>query len=192
MDTIYGSFITIVPIAVIISLNILIGRRLRHARNVALRLQRVCAEESRLRLEFTGILLIVSTTFIVLNVPCFVAWCSNYVMVLQRPSVGETPLFQLSDDPTEPDRTRGWLSITRTIFFCNYCVNFFIYSLSGAYFRRYLRRCITCGCAGDGQDDTTNGRGVETRLRRIGPSRTSGQNLQMIATTSAQVISTRM
>jgi len=64
MDTIYGSLITIVPITVIITLNILIGRRLRHARNVAMRLQRVCAEESRLRLEFTGILLIVSTTFI--------------------------------------------------------------------------------------------------------------------------------
>ena len=64
MDTIYASFITVVPIVAIITLNILIGRRLRHARNVALRLQRVCAEESRLRLEFTGILLCVSTTFI--------------------------------------------------------------------------------------------------------------------------------
>ena len=64
MDAIYASFITIIPIVIIISLNILIGRRLRHARKVALRLQRVCAEESRLRLEFTGILLCVSTTFI--------------------------------------------------------------------------------------------------------------------------------
>ena len=64
MDTIYGSLITIVPIVVVTTLNILLGRRLRHARNVAMRLQRVCAEESRLRLEFTGILLIVSTTFI--------------------------------------------------------------------------------------------------------------------------------
>jgi len=67
MDTIYGSLITIVPIVVITTLNILIGRRLRRARQVALRLQRVCAEESRLRLEFTGILLFVSTTFISLN-----------------------------------------------------------------------------------------------------------------------------
>jgi len=63
MDTIYGSLITIVPIIVITTLNVLIGRRLRRARQVALRLQRVCVEESRLRLEFTGILLFVSTTF---------------------------------------------------------------------------------------------------------------------------------
>jgi len=129
MDTIYGSLITIVPIVVVITLNILIGRRLRHARNVALRLQRVCADDSRLRLEFTGILLIVSTTFIVLNVPFFVAWGSNYVRLLQNPHIGETQLFQqLPDNPTESDRARGWVYVTRTIFFCNYCVNFFIYT----------------------------------------------------------------
>jgi len=74
---------------------------------------------------------------------------------MQRTPISDTRLFQLPVNPTEPDRNRGWVYITRTIFFGNYCVNFFIYSLSGAYFRRYLRRCMTCGTAGDGQDDTT-------------------------------------
>jgi len=155
MDTIYGSFITIIPIVVIITLNVLIGRRLRRARQVALRLQRVCAEESRLRLEFTGILLFVSTTFIVLNVPFFVAWCSNYIMFLKRTPIGDASLFQLPEDPTESDRIRGWIYITRTVFFGNYSVNFFIYSLSGAYFRRHLRRCLSCRPNGDIQDGTT-------------------------------------
>ena len=63
MDTIYGALITIVPIVAITTLNVLIGKRLRHARKVSLGLQRVCSDENRLRLEFTGILLIVSTTF---------------------------------------------------------------------------------------------------------------------------------
>jgi len=98
---------------------------------------------------------VVSTTFIVLNVPFFIAWCSNYVRFLQRTPVGETSVFQLPEDPTESDRSRGWIDITRTIFFGNYCVNFFIYSLSGAYFRRHLRHCLSCRLDGDVQDGTT-------------------------------------
>jgi hypothetical protein len=31
------------------------------------------------------------------------------------------------------------LFITRTIFYINYCVNFFLYCLTGAYFRKELR-----------------------------------------------------
>ena len=137
----------------------------------------------------------ISTAFIVLNVPFFVAWCANYIKFQQRaPIVGESQLFQLQVNPTEPDRTLGWVSITRTIFFGNYCVNFFIYSLSGAYFRRYLRSCVTCGRAGNGQDDTTNGRMMDTGLRRKAPSSVSGHNQQMIAmrVTSGRADSTQI
>jgi len=98
---------------------------------------------------------LVSTTFIVLNVPFFVAWCSNYIRFLQRTPIGDTRLqLRLPEDLTAPDRTRGWMYITRTIFFGNYCINFFIYSLSGAYFRQYLRHCFFCRL-GDIEDGTT-------------------------------------
>jgi len=97
-------------------------------------------------------------------------------------------MFQLPNNPTASDRHRGWVYITRTIFFGNYCVNFFIYSLSGACFRRHLKRCMSCGQTADGQEDTTNRRGMDTQLRRMVISRASGQNPQMIATTTGQVI----
>jgi len=90
MDTIYGGLITIIPIIVVITLNILIGRRLRHARNVALKLQRVCAEESRLRLEFTGILLIVSTTFILHTAPGVPPHCGVILMISEGSSACTT------------------------------------------------------------------------------------------------------
>lgn len=99
-----------------------------------------------------------------LNVPFFIAWCSNYVKFLQRTfsGGGEMRMFQLPVDPTESDRTRGWVFVTRTIFFGNYCVNFFIYSLSGAYFRRYLRQLFNCALNERTQDDTTR---ADTVLR---------------------------
>jgi hypothetical protein len=36
------------------------------------------------------------------------------------------------------DYWRGVLHVTRTVFYMNYCVNFFLYSITGAYFRNEL------------------------------------------------------
>lgn len=139
LDAVYGFLITIVPFVIMLCLNLVICRRLRRAKHRSVRLQRVVPEDSKLRLEFTGVLLIVSSTFIVLNVPFFVAWCYNYVQQLIKLDFNAA-----AEASTETERIRGWVFITRTIFYGNYCVNFFIYSLSGAYFRHQLLRNMTC------------------------------------------------
>lgn len=149
MDAVYGCLITVVPFVIMLSLNLLICRRLRRARKLSVRLQRVVAEESRLRLEFTAILLVVSSTFIVLNVPFYVAWCIQYVLSATGAAAGGGGQLiddwsRLIDEPVDMERARDWVSITKTIFFGNYCINFFIYSLSGAYFRHQLLRHVTC------------------------------------------------
>lgn len=139
LDSIYGGSITVIPFVIMLTLNLLICRKLRQTKKRYLR-HRFVTEESSIRLEFTAILLLVSTMFILLNVPYFVAWCQNFLLQIQRISLqpGHT---------VATERTRGWIYVTKTIFFCNYCVNFFIYSLSGAYFRCQLRRNLSC-CLG--------------------------------------------
>lgn len=89
-------------------------------------------EESVIRLEFTLILLVVSFCFIALNVPYFATWlkvflASHYISVSSFAR------------PADLDYFRGVALITRAIFYVNYCINFFLYSITGAYFRRELR-----------------------------------------------------
>ena len=142
LDSIYGGSITVVPFVIMLTLNLLICRKLRQAKRRYMS-QRFVTEESSIRLEFTAILLLVSTMFILLNVPYFVAYCQNFLLQIQR----------ISTQPGHTtERTRGWIYVTKTIFFCNYCINFFIYSLSGAYFRCQLRRNLSC-CLGSAESD---------------------------------------
>lgn len=137
LDSVYGSTITVIPFVIMLTLNLLICRKLRQTKQRHLR-HGILTRESSIRLEFTAILLVVSTAFIVLNVPYFVTWCCNLVSDAHQMS------RSIAETQTEMDTTRGWKYITKTIFFGNYCVNFFIYSLSGAYFRFQLRRQVPC------------------------------------------------
>ena len=141
LDALYASLITVLPFTIITCLNFLIMRRLRLTRQRHLR-AKFASEESTIRLEFTAILMVVSTTFILLNLPYFVMWCYNFEQRLS------TTL--LLSNPTQGERTRGWLYITKTIFYGNYCVNFFIYSLTGGYFRKQLRALFPDCCPGFG------------------------------------------
>ncbi|KAK7475466.1 hypothetical protein BaRGS_00033285 [Batillaria attramentaria] len=130
LDSVYAVMITFVPFVVITIFNLLIIRKLlRHNRRR--RQVRVVTEESVIRLEFTLILLAVSFCFVALNVPYFATWLklfltSNYVSIEQPRR-------------TDLDYFRGVAFITRAIFYVNYCINFFLYSITGAYFRRELR-----------------------------------------------------
>lgn len=127
MDVTFGIFITVVPFFIICILNCLMTRRL-FMRRGSNRFRRI-AHEHQIRLEFTLILLGVSTCFIALNLPYFVVWCFQMYRS-----------YTVSLDYAHNFRqTRELLLITRTIFYLNYCINFFLYSITGACFRKELK-----------------------------------------------------
>nr|KAG5692928.1 hypothetical protein BaRGS_031432 [Batillaria attramentaria] len=130
LDSIYGLSITVVPFLIISILNALIIRKLLH-RYQRHRKINIVTEESIIRMEFTVILLVVSFVFIVLNLPyCFV-WCKRFLLSNSKRTGRE-------DIWADFDNLEGVLMITRVIFYMNYCVNFFLYSVTGAYFRKEL------------------------------------------------------
>lgn len=138
LDSLYAGSITVIPFVIMVTLNLLICRKLRRTKRRYIR-HRFVTEENRIRMEFTAILLLVSSLFIVLNVPYFVAWSHRFLLQLNRFTARPANVL-------ETERSRGWVHVTKTVFFCNYCVNFFVYSLSGAYFRRQLRRHVVACC----------------------------------------------
>ena len=88
---------------------------------------RFCSDDSTsiVKLEFTVLLLVVSTCFITLNLPYFTVWCMR--------------LYNELKSGTKAPHLRGTLYICKTIFSFNYCINFFLYSLTGVNFRRQLK-----------------------------------------------------
>lgn len=118
LDIIYGVTITLVPFILITALNMFIINKLVR-RNRKYRDRSVLTEESVIRLEFTLILLVISLCFIAFNLPYFVVWART----------------AFSGKPVSP----GVVAIVRAMYYLNYCVNFFLYSITGACFRRELR-----------------------------------------------------
>nr|XP_022292111.1 C-C chemokine receptor type 1-like [Crassostrea virginica] len=136
LDCIFVFCIIFLPFVIITVLNAIIIRTL-YVRNKHHRHCKVITEESIIRLEFTVILIAISICFIALNTPYTAIWCKQHLLAR---------LVETSDDPLlvankGPEMT--WninvMFITRTIFYMNYCVNFFLYCLTGAYFRKELR-----------------------------------------------------
>jgi hypothetical protein len=66
-------------------------------------------------------------------IPYFVLWCRNFL----NSKYVSTSVENSSDANLQ--YWRGVLYIARTIFYMNYCINFFLYSITGAYFRREVR-----------------------------------------------------
>ena len=127
LDVIFGLSITLVPFLIITVLNSLIVREL-FLRNI--RSNAMFNEDSRIRLEFTLILLAISFFFVAFNLPYFVVWAFMHLNTGKLMSA-----------------TRGYtgvMNITRTIFYLNYCVNFFLYSITGARFRKSLKELLFC------------------------------------------------
>ncbi|ESO85288.1 hypothetical protein LOTGIDRAFT_130696 [Lottia gigantea] len=129
LDSIYAVLITFIPFIIITVLNTLIMRKL-FLRNKKHRSIKIITEESIIKLEFTIILLVISFVFIALNLPFFCVWCRQFLL-----SVSAT----MNEHARDFDNMHGLLLITRVIFYLNYCVNFFLYSVTGAYFRKELR-----------------------------------------------------
>ncbi|CAG5133303.1 unnamed protein product [Candidula unifasciata] len=131
LDSTFALSITLVPFLLISVLNALIIRRLylRNKRNLK---RYIITEESIIRMEFTVILLVVSFVFITLNLPYFYFWCKRFLHTFNSTVPSRKRAAFL--DQSESD-----LLITRVIFYLNYCVNFFLYSVTGAYFRKEMK-----------------------------------------------------
>ncbi|XP_060555135.1 P2Y purinoceptor 1-like [Ruditapes philippinarum] len=129
LDSIFALLITLVPFIIITILNIMIMRTL-YLRNY--RHSELFAETTKIRLEFTLILLAISFFFIAFNLPYSAVWFKNFMS--SRFLSNDTYNFNHKDI----DYWRGVLHVTRTVFYLNYCVNFFLYSITGAYFRNEL------------------------------------------------------
>ncbi|RUS70717.1 hypothetical protein EGW08_021521 [Elysia chlorotica] len=131
LDSSFALSITLVPFLLITVLNSLIIRRLqkRKMRNLA---RCIVTEESIIRMEFTVILLVVSFVFIALNLPYFILWSRRFLQAFYGTAVSEAR-------PDSFDQSQAELLFTRVIFYMNYCVNFFLYSVTGAYFRKELK-----------------------------------------------------
>lgn len=129
-DCIFGVSITFLPFVIITVLNGFIIRKL-FIRNRRHRECKVITEESIIRLEFTFILIAISFCFIAFNVPYIVAWYKHFE--LSREKMDKIAFYDSQD----------LLNFTRTIFYFNYCINFFLYSVTGAYFRKELKMLFT-------------------------------------------------
>ncbi|XP_045182782.2 thyrotropin-releasing hormone receptor-like [Mercenaria mercenaria] len=133
LDSVFAVLITIVPFIIITVLNALIMRTL-YLRNH--RHSDLFAEDTKIRLEFTLILLAISFFFIAFNLPYSAIWFRNFLS--SQFVHNHSYIF----DKGDIDYWNGILNITRTVFYLNYCVNFFLYSITGAYFRNELAHML--------------------------------------------------
>lgn len=138
LDSIFGVTITFIPFVLITVLNLLIIRKLV-LRNKRHRKIRIVTEESIIRLEFTFILLAISICFVSLNLPYFAVWCKRYWMYRKAFNVHQYTYDILRHHDSHIGDLDETLHVTRTIFYVNYCINFFLYSVTGAYFRKELK-----------------------------------------------------
>ncbi|XP_050395134.1 thyrotropin-releasing hormone receptor-like [Patella vulgata] len=129
LDSIFAVMITFIPFIIITVLNTLIMRKL-FLRNKKHRSIKIITEESIIKLEFTIILLVISFVFIALNLPFFCVWCKQFLLSISA---------SMNKHAHDFDNMQGLLLITRVIFYLNYCINFFLYSITGAYFRKELK-----------------------------------------------------
>ncbi|XP_052761840.1 P2Y purinoceptor 1-like [Mya arenaria] len=133
LDTIFVTVIFFLPLAIITTLNVLIVRTLylrnRHTNDLF-------AENTKIRLEFTIILFAITFFYVTFHMPYFVLWCR--LQVLNGPH-----LPSVSRDKHFWDYWIGLLNIARTVFYLNYCSNFFLYCITGTYFRNELRRLFS-------------------------------------------------
>ncbi len=141
LDSIYGVLITGLPFVIITLLNVLILRKLvcRHGQELTIR---SVSNETKMRFEFTFILLSISTCFVCLNIPYFIMWCERFTTVNKTNKM--LGLEAMINSVTTRPQVDGLL-LTRTIFFINYSSNFFLYCLTGKQYRKYTKELLCCG-----------------------------------------------
>ena len=148
LDSIYGVCITALPFVIISFFNTMILRKLVCRKSDMVETLAI-SRESKMRLEFTFILLSISTCFVCLNLPYFIVWCQRFQSVdsLQSSrasgSIGsDVEYISISHASHEEDRSS--LYFTKTIFYINYAINFFLYCLTGRNYRRHMVQLLCC------------------------------------------------
>ena len=81
----------------------------------------------KLSIELTITQLVVSCCFIVTNIPYFITWLQQVVARSAKPG-----------DTTRQNKLLDNLAFTKTVFCINYCINFFLYCLTGSNYRSVL------------------------------------------------------
>ena len=146
LDSIYGVCITALPFIIISFFNTMILRKLV-CRKADIVEARAISKESRMRLEFTFILLSISTCFICLNLPYFIVWCRRFQSIHDIQSSawnGSGKDYIILAKFIQTGLNRNQLFITRTIFYINYAVNFFLYCLTGRQYRKNMIQLFCC------------------------------------------------
>ncbi|KAH3783046.1 neuropeptides capa receptor-like [Dreissena polymorpha] len=145
LDTVYAISITIIPLLIITALNILIVAKLFKRNRERGDLFSEDAN-SKIRLEFTVILVVISCCYVVFNIPYNVMWI----------------LFRNVEHYTK--HQSAILFLARTFFYMNNSANFLLYSVTGRSFRCALKKFILCRSA---RNDRY---GSHIRCRRLGSS----------------------
>ena len=145
LDSIYGVCITALPFIIISFFNTMILRKLVCRKSDMIETLSI-SRESRMRLEFTFILLSISTCFICLNLPYFIVWCQRFQNVdsLQSSRSNGSDVGHISIKSVTREADRSSLYLTKTIFYINYAINFFLYSLTGRQYRKYMIQLFRC------------------------------------------------
>lgn len=139
LDSIYGCTITIVPFIIITIFNSLILRSLLRKSHPSPDVKPKSSRENRLRVEFTVILLAISTSLICLNLPYFIVWLQQFILSADQQFTGK-----LQDPEWKAEMKSDLFYLTKTIFFINYSINFFLYALTGKQYRLHLKAMFTC------------------------------------------------
>jgi len=132
MESIYVVLIFFLPLVIISVLNGLIMRTL-FLRNTQ---TGIASESKRIRLEFTVILFAISICYISSHLPYYIIWSRLQLVTNPKSFVSRNADFW--------DYWKGVLNIVRPLYYLNYCSNFFLYCITGAYFRSELARILCC------------------------------------------------
>ena len=177
LDSVYGVLITALPFVIITLLNLFILKTMVRHGSEQKYLKIVSTKESKMRLEFTFLLLSISTCFVCLNLPYFFFWCQKFLTQNEAtsPNGGNSSSLEHLDlfmNAHRQSQLRDELWITRTIFYTNYSINFFLYYLTGKQYRKYVRQLLCC----KGND----------RIDRTGSSFRSGYTSQSFVFNNSQ------
>ena len=126
LDLSYGLLITAIPLILVAVFNLLMLKQLISRHYLSQRTVRNMFRKSKIRIELTVTVLAVSTCFVCLNIPYFIVWLRQNLQAFDPES---TDVVQRNSES---------LIVTRTIFSINYSINFFVYCLTGSYYRGIL------------------------------------------------------